>query len=129
MNSPLYFSQYTMQRFKQVQALLDQLDPVAAPQALLVPASPQPEGAIIVFPGSFNPPTNAHLALLEQAQQCALPLPFSASTDGQYAQLYAAMSKRTIDKEHVERPLLLDRVILLEDSVAAARARYGNNDF
>src|SRR5258708_28428213 len=65
------FSTYTMQRFKQVQALLDRLDPEAEPQALVVPGSPTPEGGIIVFPGSFNPPTTAHLAMLKQARHFA----------------------------------------------------------
>ncbi len=100
------FSSYTIQRFKRVQALLDQLDPEVAPQALIVPGSPTPDGNIIVFPGSFNPPTTAHLALLKQARQFARSHGF--------AHLYAAISKRTTDKETVERPLLLDRIILLE---------------
>ncbi len=100
------FSSYTIQRFKRVQALLDQLDPEAPPQAVIVPGSPTPEGNIIVFPGSFNPPTTAHLALLKQARQFAR---LHAS-----AHLYAAISKRITDKETVERPLLLDRIILLD---------------
>jgi nicotinamide-nucleotide adenylyltransferase len=100
------FSSYTIQRFKRLQALLDQLDPGAPPQALIVPGSPTPEGNIIVFPGSFNPPTTAHLALLKQARQFA-------HSHG-FAHLYAAISKRTTDKENVERPLLLDRIILLD---------------
>ncbi len=114
MEIPIYFSQHTIQRFKEVQALLDQLDPASAPQAVIVPRSPQPESTIIVFPGSFNPPTNAHLALLEQAHQFALSPLFSSHKDEQDPLLYAAMSKLTTDKENVERPLLLDRVILLD---------------
>ena len=102
----IQFSSYTIQRFKRVQALLDQLDPEAPPQAFIVPGSPIPEGNIIVFPGSFNPPTTAHLALLKQARQFA-------RTHGS-AHLYAAISKRITDKETVERPLLLDRIILLD---------------
>lgn len=101
------FSSFTVQRLKRVQALLDQLDPEAAPQALIVPGSPTPEGNIIVFPGSFNPPTTAHLALLKQARQFARSHGF--------AHLYAAISKRITDKETVERPLLLDRIILLDN--------------
>lgn len=100
-------SEQTLQRFKRVQVELDQLDPAAEPQALIAPGSPQPRDSVIVFPGSFNPPTNAHLAMLEQAQRYAR----------QHASMlvYAAISKHTIDKETVERPLLLDRVILLDD--------------
>ena len=100
-------SEQTLQRFKRVQTELDQLDPAAEPQARIVPGSPLPRDSVIVFPGSFNPPTNAHLAMLEQAQRYAR----------QHAPMlvYAAISKHTIDKETVERPLLLDRVILLDD--------------
>src|SRR5260221_470997 len=62
-------SKRTINRLKQIQSLLDQLNPDAAPQALIVPGSPVPQGTIIVFPGSFNPPTNAHLALMSQSRQ------------------------------------------------------------
>ncbi|GAC1645016.1 MAG: hypothetical protein NVS4B12_10690 [Ktedonobacteraceae bacterium] len=86
--------------------MLDQLNPAAEPQALLVSGSPQPHANIVVFPGSFNPPTNAHIALLKQAALFAhAHLP---------AFLYAAVSKRTVNKEMVERPTLLDRIDLLE---------------
>lgn len=100
------FSPETIQRYKRVQALLEQLDPEAGPKALIVPGSPEPQGHIIVFPGSFNPPTNAHLALLEQAWHFA-------NAHGPM-RIYAAMSTHTTDKESVTRPLLLDRIILLE---------------
>lgn len=101
-----HVSSYTIQRFKRIQALLDLLDPQAPSQALVVPGSPAPEGKIIVFPGSFNPPTIAHLALLKQAWQFArahAPM-----------RIYAALSTHITDKERVQRPLLLDRIILLE---------------
>src|SRR6266699_4958484 len=100
------FSSYTIQRFRRVQALLDRLDPQAEPQSLIVPGSQVPEGGIIVFPGSFNPPTSAHLAMLKQARH--------------FAQLHGNMEadaevrKHIVDKEAVERPLLLDRIILLD---------------
>lgn len=73
----------------------------------MVPGSPPPRGSVIVFPGAFNPPTKAHLGMLRQAQRYAnahAPM-----------QLYAALSKVTVDKEAVERPLLLDRVLLLSE--------------
>ena len=114
MDVSFHFTQQTIQRYKQVQALLDQLDPEAEPRALIVPGSPQPSGNIIVFPGSFNPPTNAHLAMLEQAQQFAHSPTFSSKQEDRDLLLYAALSKRTTDKENVERPLLLDRIILLD---------------
>ncbi|GAC1459133.1 MAG: hypothetical protein PVS3B3_03180 [Ktedonobacteraceae bacterium] len=102
----MHLSTDTIQRLKHIQALLDQLNPDAAPQALFVPGSPVPQANIIVFPGSFNPPTNAHVALLQQARLFAHA--------HQPAYLYAAISKRTVDKEKVERPTLLDRIDLLD---------------
>ena len=101
-----HVSSNTLQRFKRIQVLLDQLDPQAPSQALLVPGSPIPEGKIIVFPGSFNPPTIAHLALLKQAWQFA-------RVHGPI-HIYAALSTHITDKERVQRPLLLDRIVLLE---------------
>ncbi len=101
-----HVSSYTLQQFKRIQVLLDQLDPQAPSRALVVPDSPTPEGKIIVFPGSFNPPTIAHLALLKQAWQYARihgPM-----------HVYAALSTHITDKERVQRPLLLDRIALLE---------------
>ena len=96
----------TIHRLQQIQATLDQLNPDAAPQALLVPGSTEPRTTIIVFPGSFNPPTNAHIALLQQA--CLFAQQHDATS------LYAAISKRIVDKEQVERPTLLDRIDLLD---------------
>ena len=122
MSVSIHASARTIERFKQIHTLLEQLNPEAPPQALLVPGSPVPRGNTIVFPGSFNPPTTAHLALLKQTRdfahqssrrgRCIAP-----STDLSAAapiHLYAAISKHTIDKETVERPLLLDRVMLLD---------------
>lgn len=100
------FSKSTIQRFKLAQRLLDELDPQAKPQVRLLPGSPVPRDNIIVFPGSFNPPTNAHLAMLQEAHE------FGRAHGGMG--VYAAMSKRTTDKESVERPLLVDRLLLLE---------------
>jgi len=101
-----HVSSYTIQHFKGIQALLDQLGPQSPSQALVVPGSPAPEGKIIVFPGSFNPPTIAHLALLKQAWQFA-------RVHGTM-HIYAALSTHITDKERIQRPLLLDRIILLE---------------
>ena len=100
------FSKSSIQRFKRVQRVLDDLYPQAKPQVCLVPDSPAPRGNIIVFPGSFNPPTTAHLAMVQQARE------FGRKHGGMG--VYAAMSKRTTDKESVERPLLVDRILLLE---------------
>lgn len=102
----LHISAYTLQRYKRIQVLLDQLDPQAPSQVLVLHDSPKPEGKIIVFPGSFNPPTIAHLALLRQAWQ------FAGVHGPMY--IYAALSTHITDKERVQRPSLLDRIALLE---------------
>jgi nicotinic acid mononucleotide adenylyltransferase len=107
MTNTMYLSTHTLQRLKGVQALLDQLQPEAEPRAFVVPGGPEPRGSVIVFPGSFNPPTTAHIALLKQARAFA--------HIQESMTLYAAFSKRTVDKEAVERPLLLDRIVLLDD--------------
>src|SRR5437660_12852628 len=112
MNPYFHASPRTIEHLKRIQSLLDQLDPDAAPQALIVPGSPQPHGTIIVFPGSFNPPTTAHLALLKQARHFAR---LEAVRGRGPMQLYAALSKHIVDKETVERPLLLDRILLLDN--------------
>jgi hypothetical protein len=101
----MYISSYRLKTMANVQRLLDQLQPEAVACALCMPGTKTPRGNIIIFTGSFNPPTNAHLALLKQGQVYA----------DQHADmhLYTAFSKRTVDKEGLERPLLLDRALLL----------------
>lgn len=120
----MYLSRYTLRHFKHIQRQLDQLQPHAPAQALLVPGSPQqPRANIIVFTGAFNPPTTAHLALLKQGQQYAHQQIYQYhAQDGRSNSskslnsfcLYAAFSKVTVNKEQLERPLLLDRVMLLQ---------------
>jgi nicotinic acid mononucleotide adenylyltransferase len=103
----VYISKHNIQRLKHIQGLLNQLHPAEPPLALRVPGSPMPHGTIIVFPGSFNPPTKAHLALMKQAHDY--------TRLHEHAYLYAAFSKRTVDKENVERPLLVERIHLLDE--------------
>ncbi len=102
----MYISQRTVANLKRIQRQLNQLEPEASPKALVVPGSPQPRENILVFSGSFNPPTTAHLALLKQAQQFA--------RQHEPMLVYAAFSTHTTDKEAIERPLLLDRILLLK---------------
>ncbi len=105
------FSSETVERFRSIQVELDRLDPQALAWAACVPGYHKPVGNVIVFPGSFNPPTNAHVAMLQQARQFGSQL--------HVHHVYAALSKRTTDKETVERPLLLDRIVLLEAVLAS----------
>jgi len=114
MKLTFHFSKRRIHHFQQVQVLLDRLHPEEQPEAVIVPKSPAPHGEIIVFPGSFNPPTTAHLALMKQARRLALRRNKQGGKSNRTVQLFAAMSKLTVDKEHVERPLLLDRIVLLE---------------
>ncbi len=113
MSSYFHASPHTIRRFRRVQAVLDQLRPEAVAQAVVTPGSPEPRGDIIVFPGSFNPPTTAHLAMLKQARQFTREQAW-AKNKSRKTLLYAALSKHIVDKERVERPLLLDRIILME---------------
>jgi nicotinic acid mononucleotide adenylyltransferase len=116
MQAYFHASPRTLRRYKQVQSLLDRLQPEARAQVLLVPGSARPHGTLVVFPGSFNPPSTAHLALLKQARQfVALHAGAQGGPReaGGHVQLYAAVSKHIVDKESVERPLLLDRIMLL----------------
>jgi nicotinic acid mononucleotide adenylyltransferase len=114
MNVTTHVSMRTIHRLQRMQTLLEQLDPNVPPQALVVPGSPVPHGTVIVFPGSFNPPTTAHLALMKQARDVAR---FQAWSTGkqEIVHLYAAISKHIVDKETVERPLLIDRILLLDN--------------
>ena len=110
----MYISRYTLRRLKHIQQQLDQQRPDAPAQALLVPGShQQPRANIIVFTGAFNPPTTAHLALLKQGQQYARQQSYQQGVHNPMY-LYAAFSKVTVNKEKLERPLLLDRIVLLQ---------------
>jgi nicotinic acid mononucleotide adenylyltransferase len=118
MSASLWIPPRTLHCMQAVQRLLDTLRSDASPQAEVVPSSTTPYGGIIVFPGSFNPPTIAHLALLKQAQH------FSQSQPSPLL-LYAAFTTLTIDKEQVQRPLLLDRVMLLQYLLQTRLPRVG----
>lgn len=122
MNVTIHVSMQTLRRLEGIQELLEELAPQAPPRALLVPGSPLPRREIIVFPGSFNPPTTAHLALLKQARHFAQ---LEASHGREPMQLYAALSKHIVDKETVERPLLLDRILLLDNLLRSRFPRVG----
>lgn len=73
----------------------------------------RPWGRIGVYPGSFNPPTVAHLAIAEAAVRLH-----------RLDRIDLALSRRALDKEHVERPDFADRVAVLE-AVAASRPWLG----
>jgi Cytidylyltransferase-like len=62
-----------------------------------------------VYPGTFNPPTVAHLAIAEAALQ-----------QRRLDRVVLAVSTRPIDKEHVERPTFDARLAVLRAVAAAA---------
>src|SRR5579863_5788766 len=123
MNTYFHESPQTIRQLRRLQMLLGRLDPAAGPQALIASGLRAPRGSIVVFPGSFNPPTTAHLALLKQARRFIAnnthPMFVGADLSrpgvGAHSKvcLYAAISTPTTDKELVERPLMLDRIMLL----------------
>jgi nicotinic acid mononucleotide adenylyltransferase len=57
---------------------------------------------VALLPGSFNPPTSAHLALAREAE-----------ASGQVDAAVYVLSKRTVDKEHVTGLALDERLALL----------------
>ncbi len=112
------FAKQTLRTYQRAHNVLGRMDMVFSPYAFLVPGSAQPRGNMVIFPGSFNPPTSAHLAMLRQARAFA-------RHQGGYWQVYAALSKQSVDKEAVERMTLLDRVVLLEHVLKSQGARAG----
>lgn len=105
-SSSIYIPEPVVRRMQRVQALVTQLGAEEEPSARLVPGSPALHKRVIVLPGAFNPPTSAHVALLKEAHHYA-------RQQGNM-QLYAAFTLHTIDKEDLMRPLLLDRILLLQ---------------
>jgi hypothetical protein len=65
-----------------------------------------------VYPGTFNPPTVAHLAVAH-----------AALVQRRLDRVVLAVSVRPIDKEHVERPTLEDRLAVLRAEAAASGGR------
>lgn len=106
MSEHIYLTPQSRRYLRAIQRSLDTLDPLGEPLALPLPDSPMPAGDLTVFTGSFNPPTLAHLAMLKQA--------YSFTRAHAPMRLYAAMSKQTVDKEGISRPLFLDRLALLD---------------
>ena len=60
------------------------------------------------YPGSFNPPTTAHLAIAA-----------AAVDHGSLERVDFILSRVALGKERVDRPLLEHRVAVLRDSVAS----------
>lgn len=61
-----------------------------------------------VYPGSFNPPTTAHLAIAEAAR-----------TAHELDRMVLSVSRAALAKEHVDHPRFEHRISVLEESVAS----------
>ena len=95
-----------------LRAALARLDPAGPPVAVVAQAPRGEDGAALdgaahgcrlgILPGSFNPLTNAHAALAGVALEA-----------GGLDAVYLALSRRTVDKEGVDRPSQADRALVL----------------
>ncbi len=85
--------------------LVGELDPSGPPaQRIVVTPGAGLAGNVALLPGSFNPPTMAHLALAE-----------SALKTGKVDAVCFLLATRTVNKERVEGASLADRLLLLEE--------------
>ncbi len=81
-----------------------ELDPNEPPRARYILDGPtQKPLRLALVPGSFNPPTNAHLALAEAVRATGL-----------VDQVDFLLATRTVNKERVEGASLADRILMLE---------------
>ena len=88
---------------EELRALVDGLDPDGPSRILLLGRSTaRLTGRVGVLPGSFNPPTNAHIALAQSGRDAGL------------SSILYLLSKRTINKESVSGINLADRLALLD---------------
>lgn len=70
-------------------------------------SEPGTAGRSGIYPGSFNPPTVAHLAIAEAALH-----------QRRLSRVVLSLSVRTLAKEHVDHPRFADRVAVVRESVA-----------
>src|SRR5260370_39025715 len=104
----IHIAPHILREYRRVQHSLVSLGAVAQPWALVAPGSAAPRGDIIVFPGSFNPPTLAHVAMLRQARRVA-----SRRGGGRW-QVYAALSQRVGGKRGGGGKIPLGQVVPLD---------------
>lgn len=107
MDEPFTTAFYDLARLLPLRATFAALDPADEPRAVVV-ASPAPQvggagGATIgILAGSFDPLTNAHIALAQAARE-----------RGGCAVVFLALSRHTVNKEARVRPTDTDRALLL----------------
>src|SRR5947209_5713336 len=94
--------------------LVREMDPDSPPRARFLGTNqPSPPGRLALLPGSFNPPTNAHLGLAD-----------AVLATGRVDRVDFLIATRTVDKERVEGMAIADRLYLLAD-ITARRTRLG----
>ncbi|MBX6771206.1 MAG: hypothetical protein IRY83_05730 [Chloroflexi bacterium] len=98
-NSPFF----DLPRLIALRSTLRELDPSHPPSFRVIsPVRRRETGSLALLPGSFNPLTTAHAALLE-----------AALASGRADEGYYVLASRTIDKERIEGASLADRLICL----------------
>ncbi len=94
---------YNLKRLFDFREILEGLDPTGQPRAVLIgDARFASSGRIGILPGSFNPPTLAHIELGRRAKE-------SFKLD----EIFFTISRVTVDKEKIEGISLEDRLLLL----------------
>jgi nicotinic acid mononucleotide adenylyltransferase len=101
-------------RLLRLRQIIRELDPDLPPRAYFIVGADRPvPRRLAVLPGSFNPPTRAHLALAD-----------SALATGTADRVDFLIASRTVNKERIEGASLADRLLMLEE-LAAARPDLG----
>lgn len=104
---------FDLSRLTRLRTLIRDLDPGGAPGAReVVPVGPRQPRRLALFPGSFNPLTNAHVALADRA-----------FASGHVEGLAFLLATRTVDKERPVGASLADRLICLEEFVQGQSQR------
>jgi nicotinamide-nucleotide adenylyltransferase len=101
---PAYTQFFDFRQLLRLRRIVRELDPDGSPRAVFLPESDQSAlRRLALLPGSFNPPTKAHLALAGVAL-----------ATGSIDRLDFLLASRTVNKEQIQGASLSDRLLLLE---------------
>jgi nicotinic acid mononucleotide adenylyltransferase len=96
---------FDVDRLLRLRRIVREVDPDSPPRACFIASAHRPPSRrLVVLPGSFNPPTKAHLALAN-----------STLATGEVDRVDFLLASRTVNKERTEGASLADRLLLLED--------------
>jgi nicotinamide-nucleotide adenylyltransferase len=105
---------FDLPRILRLRAILGEVDPSGPPSAREIAKFDKDRPCrLALLPGSFNPPTDAHIALADLAL-----------ASGRVDALSYVLASRTVNKERIEGASLADRLICLSELVEA-RPRQG----